>query len=160
MQRQQTHNKENDEPEDLLYEALRSLLIQGYREISASHLSMEVQTLVPDNYGKTSTTEIPLWEQPEWVSKKAKTAGWLERDGARRLLWGLHLCFHKITQYFIDLVAQEIGGLPDLEQRDSVSFCEGCKKCQYRGTKCTIMEKRRAAEQSALKKGQRLRVAR
>jgi hypothetical protein len=152
LQRQHVEEGESDEPEDILYEALRRLLVQGFREISASHLSMEIQTLVPDNYGKRSTTEIPVWEQPEWVNRKARAHGWIESEGVRKRLWDTHLRFHKITQYFIDLVAQELGSLPDLTPRDSTSFCEGCETCQYRGTKCTIMPKRTALEATHLKK--------
>ena len=58
-----------DDPAEVLQEAATLLAREGYIEISPTHVIMEMKRLVDAHFGQSSTTEIPEYQQPEWVGR-------------------------------------------------------------------------------------------
>lgn len=148
LARQKHRGSEPEDPVQVMIDALRNLVAQGYEMISITHLVLEMRSLIHENYGKGFTTEIPEWARPDWVGKMLRTHDLIEVDPGRqerKRLFGAHLRFYPIRRGFID----EVRGV--LAERgvefkpggaDPTAFCRGCAGCLYSLHNCEIMPRR------------------
>ena len=152
LARQASQPKEVDTVEELLEEALRNLVLEGYREIMTLHLSMEAQRIAPANFGQTRTTDIPVIAQPEVVGRIVRSQGWVMPPGRQRRqrLYGVSGRIMEIAQSFVSQVMEALalddGTIPAIEPKATVDFCAGCAECPYRGCGCSMMEARMQKE--------------
>jgi hypothetical protein len=145
--RQRYSGMEPEDPVQVMNEALRNLVAQGYEMISITHLVLEMRSLIHENYGKGFTTEIPEWARPDWVGKQLRTHDLIEADPGRqerRRLFGAHLRFYPVRRSFVEEVRKSFAeqGVEVRAGTDPTAFCQGCQGCIYSLHNCEIMPKR------------------
>ncbi|MFC7737682.1 toprim domain-containing protein [Roseomonas sp. GCM10028921] len=138
-----------DSPIDILKEAAKRLLLAGYREISPTHLRLEMQTMVDAHFGKTSTTDIPEWSRTDWIGRQLRALNITDphAEGRRMRLWGAHLRVYPFSQTFAFEIAPD-GVVGPAESVPADAFCRGCGSCAYRTAGCPMMEARLEAEKT------------
>jgi hypothetical protein len=137
-----------DDPIEVMKEAMKRLVREGYKEISTTHVVMEMRTLLDQNTDRHMTNEIVKWEDPAWVGRQLRTHDIIDSNcqGARQWLFGKSLRIYPIKEHF---VVEVLGGgeeMPGYTKRSPTDFCMGCADCRYRSADCTIMESRLAHE--------------
>ena len=140
-----------DSPEKALDEALKNLVIQGFKEVTLTHISLEIETLMETHSGQEFSNQLPLWKQPNWIGKTLATAGLTTNTGKRKRFFGKNLRIHEIRKEFVEAVTAEFiqaGHEPPKIKRSVDDFCSGCNGCQYRFSGCELKELRRKAELS------------
>jgi hypothetical protein len=62
-----------------------ALIRDGYRELSPTHVSLEMSRLMGPLYGKSYTNEIAEWQRPDWIGRQLRQLEIVpaERAGAR-----------------------------------------------------------------------------
>jgi hypothetical protein len=152
LTRQKHRGSEPEDPIQVMVEALRNLVVQGYEMISITHLVLEMRSLIHENYGKGFTTEIPEWARPDWVGKMLRTHDLIEVEPEkqeRRRLFGAHLRFYPIRRTYLDEVRDSFAdeGIPvPTKVTEPTAFCNGCEGCIYSLHNCEIMPKRLRVE--------------
>ena len=135
-----------DNPEELLREALKNLVAQGYDAVSPTHLSLEVRRLV-GGYG-TLSDGIPEWVRPVWVGRLLRGLGLTEEgaSGLKRMrVHGLNLRFYSISGPYLAQVKEWFerkGTKISIGTKRPVEFCGDCASCSYSTYDCEIMVKR------------------
>jgi len=156
LARQSVTPVEVDDPQEILEEALINLIAEGYREITVEHISLEMRRLVPDNYGKERTNDIPELFQTKKITRWLNSNGWIERDRQiRAKILGKSLRAYVITKDFIDEVMlrlEQAGRIAAEPSRSKESFCMGCDGCPYRNAGCDLMALRQADEKRSIGK--------
>jgi len=140
-----------DSPEKALDEALKNLVIQGFSEVTLTHIGLEMETLMENNAGQEFSNQLPLWKQPTWIGKTLATAGLTINTGKRKRFFGRNLRVHQISDEFIENVRSsfiEKNLEFPIKDKSVDDFCSGCNGCQYRFTGCELQELRRKAELS------------
>jgi hypothetical protein len=144
-----------DDPVEVMKEAIKRLVRDGYREVSTTHVVLEMKTLVDDNTDRHLTNEIMQWENPAWVGRQLRTHDIIEvnSQGTRQWLFGKSLRIYPVKEHF---VIEVLDGQSEAEaaymERNPTDFCGGCAQCRYRNAGCPIMEPRLAEEK---KRGKR-----
>ncbi|HWS86442.1 MAG TPA: DUF3631 domain-containing protein [Pyrinomonadaceae bacterium] len=152
LTRQKHRGLETEDPVQVMIDALRNLVAQGYEMISITHLVLEMRSLIHENYGKSFTTEIPEWARPDWVGKQLRTHDLIEVDPGqqeRRRLFGAHLRFYPVSRSFVEQVRSafaEQGVEVRAGGTEPTAFCQGCEGCVYSLHNCEIMPKRLRVE--------------
>jgi hypothetical protein len=152
LARQKHRGSEPEDPVQVMIDALRNLVAQGYEMISITHLVLEMRSLIHENFGKGFTTEIPEWARPDWVGKQLRTHDLIEVDPGRqerRRLFGAHLRFYPVSRSFVEEVRNvlvEQGVEIKAEPAEPTAFCQGCEGCVYSLYNCEIMPKRLRVE--------------
>jgi hypothetical protein len=146
LERGQRGEIDPEDPLDILREAASRLVLAGYREVSPTHLRMEMQTLVDDNFGRSHMNEIPEWARSDWIGRQLRAQGITDphSEGRRVRLWGVHLRIYPFSQTFINDVISHSGAPAGTAPIDS--FCAGCTGCPYRNFGCPMMDERVRAE--------------
>lgn len=142
LDRQRNVTTDHDDPLEVLEDAVKALVLEGYREVSPQHVSLEMGRIFGPSWGKESTTDIPEWQRPDWVGRQLRARDLVElgAEGRRpRLEWGYQLRVYPVRQGFIESVAAEA---PAIEPRDVRDFCRGCASCPYAATGCDLQKMR------------------
>ena len=151
-------NREEDHVE-VLWEALRNLVIQGFSWIMPNHLVNEMKTLMPRVYDQQNTTQIPEWHQVNWVGRQLRIFDLIDRNvpGKRFRVRGGNLRAFPVHPRVLKEVrewAVEQG--VELKATGSAapeSFCQDCMTCVYCSSGgCDMMSN----EDSRLSKTERL----
>jgi hypothetical protein len=135
-----------DNPEELLHEALKNLVAQGYDAVSPTHLSLEVRRLVGGS--GTLTDGIPEWVRPVWVGRLLRGLGLTEEgaSGLKRMrVHGLNLRFYPISESYLGKVEEwfeKKGTEISVGTKRPAEFCGECASCPYSTYDCEIMGKR------------------
>jgi hypothetical protein len=162
LARQQIKARDIEDPVEVMEEALKSLIAQGYTRISITHLVLEMRTLIGSDYGKSFTNEIPQWAQPDWVGRQLKSHMLIEQEGwERQRVFGANLRFYAVRASYVDEVRRSLEekGLPfETSPRDMRGFCRECESCPYTHVACSIKERRTsqtggASKAAAIKAG-------
>lgn len=137
-----------DDPVEVMKEAMKRLIREGYKEISTTHVVMEMRTLIDQNTDRHMTNEIVKWEDPAWVGRQLRTYDIIDSNsqGARQWLFGKSLRIYPIEDHFVVEVLGQGEETPAYLERKPTDFCAGCADCRYRSADCTIMESRLAHE--------------
>lgn len=148
LTRQEQRAFNADDPEEVLREAVKVLIGQGYNLFSITHLVLEMRNLITHNYGKSYQNEIPEWARPEWVGRMIRTLDLLDPDTTkhkRERVWGANLRFYPFRHGYVEEVRAEYTAkgieLP-LEPTEPTSFCQSCESCPYSTLECEIMPRR------------------
>jgi len=135
-----------EDPMEVLWEALRNLVIQGFAWIMPNHLINEMKTLIPRVHDQQSTTQIPEWQQTSWIGRQLRIFDLIDPNvpGKRYRVRGGHLRAFPVHPRILREVnewALEQG----VEIRASgssapESFCQNCLTCIYCGSGCDMMQ--------------------
>ena len=136
-----------DDPVEVLWEAMRNIIIQGYDWVMPSHVINEMKTMMPESYDQESTTQIPEWQRPGWIGKQLRLFDLIDQKspGDRFRIKGSNLRAYPIKREVIEEVStwakdqgveiKEPGSTP------VTGFCLECESCTYRAPGCVVMEK-------------------
>lgn len=150
LTRQKQRAMDFDDPKEVLHEALKNLIAQGYSWISITHLVLEMRSLISQDYGKAFTNEIPQWAQPEWVGRMLRSYDLVDQHATpkRHRVFGSNLRFYPIHPAYLEEVRQFFAAdgveLPIGTREDPTDFCQVCDTCPFRSLACEIMERRQA----------------
>jgi hypothetical protein len=153
LTRQKQKSLDLDDPKEVLHEALKNLIAQGYDMISITHLVLEMRSLISNDYGKSFTNEIPEWARPEWVGRMLRSYDLIDTDpgrSKRMRVYGANLRFYPIHPSHLDEVKgwYEAQGtiIPIGTHEDPADFCQVCDNCPFRALACEIMTRRQDDE--------------
>lgn len=138
-----------DDPGEVLQEAATTLAREGYAEISPTHVILEMKRLVDAHYGQSSTTDIPEFQQPEWVGRMLRLRDILapSEPGYRKRLFGKNLRVYPFSRHFLEEALEGQAAAPP-PARAATDFCCGCSACPYRSHGCPLMAERLASEEA------------
>lgn len=152
LTRQKQKALDPDDPREILHEALKNLIAQGYEMISITHLVLEMRCLLAGDYGRSFTNEIPEWARPEWVGRMLRSHDLIDPDpgrSMRRRVYGANLRFYPIRPSYVEEVRSWFAGqgveVP-VGGREPVDFCRECETCPFSALSCEIMARRRGGE--------------
>lgn len=149
-----------DGPEDILKDALhniirRSIEVNGLVPtwVTVQQVSMEMLTLVDNNYGKDFTTSLSVIEKPEWVGRvMSQNYADPNAEQKRTNMYGKGLRAYKLADDFLSGVTTQMQkDSPDLFRKppqlasDFKTFCRGCSDCPYRN-RCEMQLVRESKE--------------
>lgn len=124
---------------DLLREAVKSLVQQGYWErLSLKQVMLEMRLMVGEDWGKTSTTQIPEWQEPRWVGRTLRAEQIVDphsRDDRPRL-WGEQTRVVMLESAFVAETITEMDerGMERIQvAKQPLEFClpQPCDGCPY-----------------------------
>lgn len=152
LTRQKQKSVDPDDPREVMHEALKNLIAQGYSMISITHLVLEMRGLIGQDYGRSFTNEIPEWARPEWVGRMLRSYDIIDPDparSARKRVHGANLRFYPLRPSYLEEVrgwfaAQ--GVETPAGARDPTDFCQACDACAFRTLACEIMSRRQGDE--------------
>ena len=151
LTRQNRRTVSLDSPRELLHEALRGLIAQGYDTISPTHLTLEIRRLVGVD---ALTADTPEWVRPVWVGRMLRSLDVIEEDtnGSNRIrVFGLNLRFYRLRDSYLAGVKEGFekrGTVISTGTRRPTEFCGDCQSCQYSNYDCEIMWKRQALKKT------------
>lgn len=135
--RQGQRQEEICEPADMLMEAVNECIRRGaVRKISSIQLRLEL-TLVSSRHTCTeSSSEAPVWLEPEWVGLKLRSLGLRTTGKVSRIrLFGIVTRIYEIQPSYIDAVITRLekAGQAMTARYDPLAFCErqSCHACPY-----------------------------
>lgn len=134
-------------PEKVVKEAAWRIAARGFDSLAIEQVIMEMSTLVPENYMKERTTDIPVWRQPEWVRKQLLNSGYIPTSSEKRFrAYGQCrvMRLYKLTPHlFSDLPKSKKIDAANLKNVSGAQFCKtygNCKQCPYSDVPCEIRE--------------------
>lgn len=142
-------------PTDLVREAVKSLVQQGYWDrISIKQLMLEMRLMVGEDWGRQSTTEIPEWQEPRWVGRTLRNEQIVDphvREDRPRL-WGEQTRLVALEKGFVAETLTDIDerGLERAQaMKQPLDFClpRPCEDCPYAG----LCEMRPVKEKKAVR---------
>ena len=149
LTRQNQRTITTDDPQELLHETLKNLIVQGYRTVSPTQLTLELRRLVSQG-SNAQTNGMPKWLTPGWVGRMLHGLDVLEKEetSCRRIrLFGVNLRFFTIREGYVAEVKRRFEErgikMPD-GARHPADFCGECESCPYSTLDCEIKWKRRA----------------
>ena len=146
----------SDDPVEILRDAVRNLIDQGYETVTVTHIRLEMRALVDTNYGMTHTTDIPEWDRPEWIGRQLRSNDLVaDINLGRTRVYGKNLRLVKFTEWIINEV-QAVNDKGDNVEHIKLNkkpedFCKGCQSCPYRTAGCELQVLRMRDEARASK---------
>ncbi|WP_027185644.1 DUF3631 domain-containing protein [Desulfovibrio inopinatus] len=135
----------SEDPVEVLWEALRNLVIQGFAWVMPNHLVNEMKTMIPKVYDQQSTTQIPEWHRASWIGRQLRVFDLVDPNiqGKRYRVRGGHLRAFPIHPRVLKEV-REWAVEQDVEIKPTgsaapESFCQDCATCVYCGAGCDMM---------------------
>lgn len=135
-----------DNPQAVLYEAVKNLVAQGYDVISPTHVTLEIRRIISQDGYLTDST--PEWATPGWVGRMLRSLNVVdnEPESSRRMrVYGMNLRFYSIRAKYLTEVKEwyekrktEIA----IGVRQPTEFCRDCESCPYSSFNCEIKLKR------------------
>lgn len=136
----------SEDPVEVLWEALRNLVIQGFAWVMPNHLINEMKTMMPKIYDQQTTTQIPEWHQASWIGRQLRVFDLIDPTipGKRYRVRGGHLRAFPIHPRILKeirewAVEQEVEIRPT-GSASPESFCQDCSNCIYCGCGCDMMQ--------------------
>lgn len=147
LSKQRTVVFESNEPIEVLKEAVKNLIKDGFIRFTVTQLILELRTLLDENFGANMTNEIPEWQRPEWIGRQLRTLGLLDSvDLGRSTFYGKRLKVMQFNEYAVNEVIEELGTTID-QIKEPFDFCKGCASCPYANSHCDFRSNRLQAEQ-------------
>lgn len=142
------------DPDDLdlvLKQSVKDLVLDGYREITCQHVSLQMGVrLGGPNAGREFTTQIPEWQRPDWIGRMLRSrelVTWVDDAPRKRLEWGSQVRIYKVSDAVLNEVIEENDGAVLEPIHTPVDFCRGCASCPYAVYGCSLQLARREWEQ-------------
>ena len=152
LSKQRTVVFESNEPIEVLKEAVKNLIKDGFIRFTVTQLILELRTLLDENFGANMTNEIPEWQRPEWIGRQLRTLGLLDSvDLGRSTFYGKRLKVMQFNDYAVNEVIEELGATID-QIKEPFDFCKGCSTCPYANSHCDFRAKRLQEEQKNIGK--------
>lgn len=140
----------NDDPEEILKEAVYNIFEEGFKSLCLEHVLLEMLLLVPENWGKNHTTEIPEWQQTTWIKRKLRGFGWIHQKGKRarisRQRSGSAPIIYDLNNHLLLDYTERYG--KSLSTETSINgqdFCRrftACKDCKYQSLQCPLIKQK------------------
>ena len=139
-----------DTAEGYLREAVLNIARRGYVSVTMEHVSMEMELLVPENFGKTFTNEIPEWKHTSWVKRTLMAMGFLACSSGKRVrvhgkkdvpLQRLYTLSKSLFMEIKKASEDTYIAITKLEPIDGNMFCkqhDRCSGCYYENLACDI----------------------
>lgn len=158
LERQSSLDDKPETAEDILHEALESIVEDGVVKwgqlrtvVSVTEVMMRMSLYSERNFGKSHTTDLSCIESPEWVGRQLRQryAEPGERP-PRQQLYGKFLRSCRISDEFIRKTLTKAGlqGLPASKSDQVRDFCKVCTQCEYVGL-CEIRRAREKLEKNS-----------
>ena len=147
IERMNMDQKSINSPEEVVKEAAFQLAKRGYDSFCCEQVILEMKTLVPDNFMKSHTSEIPEWHQVEWVRHQLKNLQYISStDSSRSRPYGKAPMarFYKIEERLFEEMkvtnAEQFRAIK--RTKDGARFCKSttCRECPYENAHCYIQE--------------------
>jgi hypothetical protein len=147
----QTNNQDTEE--GYLREAVLNIARRGYISITMEHVLLEMELLVPENFGKSFTTEIPEWKHTSWVKRNLNAMGFLTSSSGKRVrvhgkkevpLQRLYSLSKSLFQEIKKASDDVYIAITHLEPVDGKDYCRQhvrCMDCHYENLSCEIKVK-------------------
>jgi hypothetical protein len=161
LDKQSKLKKDPDSPEEILAEAVRSIVRRSIERtgmvqtwVTVTQVMLEAQSMVDNNYGKEFTTSLSAIEKPEWIGRTIRQVYAKDPNNlsARTNMYGKGLRAYELSDEFIsDVMGQLEKESPDLfrlplkSTSDFKAFCAGCPTCPYR-SRCDMQSEREKSE--------------
>lgn len=145
-------------PDDLVIEALRRVVVQGFAYVTVAQIQLELRKIADPFLGIDYEHEIPEFLKPEWIGKKIRETDCIDQNVKVRrakLPGGRSVRAAKIREDFIKVSYEWAEAVTDEDifvsytPKKPADFCKGCKHCQYALIGCDV---RAAIEKNVLKK--------
>ena len=147
LSKQRTVVFESNEPIEVLKEAVKNLIKDGFIRFTVTQLILELRTLLDENFGANMTNEIPEWQRPEWIGRQLRTLGLLDSvDLGRSTFYGKRLKIMQFNDYAVNEVIEELGATIN-QIKEPFDFCKGCSTCPYANSHCDFRAKKLQEEQ-------------
>lgn len=150
LARQQQATVDLGNPAEVMKEALKRLVVQGYDTISITHLVLEIRDLISNDYGKSFTADMAEWACPESVGRMLRREALIDfrSEQTKRIrVKGANLRFYPISTTFVLHVTGAYvkdGVEINVGSKKPQTFCQDCDSCQYRSLDCEIMKRRKS----------------
>lgn len=150
LSRQAVQLDDPDDPTEVLHEAVRSLVREGFETVTLMHVSLQMRNLLDVNFGRGMTNEIPEYSRTDVIGRRLRSEDLVEPvDMGRRRFFGKNLRMIRLAEWLIREVREEFekaGGELEARSRPVDDFCRGCDGCPYQNAGCELMEARAQAE--------------
>jgi hypothetical protein len=136
-----------DDPRQVVLEALKNLVAQGYTTVSPTHVTLEARRLIGQGEGPLAGG-APGWLKPGRVGRMLHGLEVLDErvGGHRRIrLFGMNLRFFKISDTYLGEVEKWFGGrgtVISAGTHQPTDFCGDCGSCPYNAYGCELMSVR------------------
>lgn len=129
--------------EDMVKEAIRRLAKEGYKQVSPTHVELEMRTIVCPGGINNIDDDIPNWIQPEWIGRQLRNLNLVSQTdvGKRVRLHGKSLRVITLEDEFISKVNPEL--LDSGRAQSPLAFCGDCDTCPYLNHKCDLKIKKK-----------------
>jgi len=148
IKRRNSEDNSNRSPSDVAHEALIRLIGLGYQSACLEQIVMEMSLLVPIDYQKEYSTDIPEWRDHQWLRRTLQQLHLISSSGKKFRPYGNSTS--RIYQFTQDAVENYEVAKNDLPKEpdeqlskdgDGKYFCKQntrCKTCRYVGVDCDI----------------------
>lgn len=132
-------------PEQVVKEAAYQIAKRGFNSLTCEQVILEVKTLVPENYMKERTNDVPEWQQVDWVRHQLKNLHYIpSADSGRFRPYGkspLSRLYVIEDKLFEDMDIKNLEHFNEIKRtKDGSRFCKDttCANCPYENTDCYI----------------------
>jgi len=135
--------QEPDDPIETLIRAVKNLVRSGFRQLSTTHVVLEMKAMNSQYVSEIYKFEPAKWENPAWVGRHLRTYNLVEINAksSRQWLFGKSLRIYPIKTKVLEEVALENPNISLLDNKP-LDFCQDCASCSYRLIGCPIMPQR------------------
>lgn len=139
-QREDTAQTVPVEPVDLLEDALKICIAEGYMdEVALPHVQLQIAIAVALSRGRAITTQIPFWMQAQWIGNSMDSYGFKERAVRvrRARLHGKETRIYKLREQFVESIIDELSPADGMtttpKPRNPFDFCVKifCSECPF-----------------------------
>jgi hypothetical protein len=128
---QSTRKNTHASPEEALKSVMDKLLREGAQQLTITEISLRLRKIM----GVRVIAKRKLtWMQPEWISKKIRSMGYIDASTGRKNLFGFQMRLVSVAKEK-RMELQAFG----TEKRDPFEFCGGCVACPYKSQGCEIL---------------------
>lgn len=129
-------------PEDILKKAVFQLVQEGYFNVSATQLILEIKTIFDRGYNIASDEERIKLENPAWIGKLLRKIGAVSADALprRERIFGVSLRIYPIKNgYISQMFSKSQNKNFPIKSKKAFDFCKDCITCSYSKVGCGIM---------------------
>jgi hypothetical protein len=144
---------DQDTEEGYVREAILNIARRGYVSVTMEHVLMEMELLVPENFGKSFTTEIPEWKHTKWIKRTLANMGFLSGTAGKRVrvhgkkdvplqrVYGLSRTLFQEIRRASEDTYNAIALLTPIDGNDYCRQYAYCMECNYQKLSCEIKDK-------------------
>ena len=148
IERRRSEDNSSRSPSDVAQEALMRLIGLGYQTTCLEQIVMEMSLIVPTNYQKDYSTDIPEWRDHQWLKRILKQLNLISSSGIKFRPFGnsssrLYQITSEATENY-SVIRNDLPKEDDVQisqDGDGKMFCKRhsvCKSCRYVGVDCDI----------------------